>query len=82
MKLRRHHMAHHFKTHNMRFGVSTWICMIFFGRTGKIRSELPWIFICRPHCYSILALFTPENSVQVEIKKISAAFWLNPSQDQ
>lgn len=24
VKLRRHHMAHHFKTHNMRFGVSTW----------------------------------------------------------
>jgi sterol desaturase/sphingolipid hydroxylase (fatty acid hydroxylase superfamily) len=24
-KLRRHHMAHHFKTHNMRFGVSSWI---------------------------------------------------------
>lgn len=23
-KLRRHHMAHHFKTHNQRFGVSTW----------------------------------------------------------
>jgi sterol desaturase/sphingolipid hydroxylase (fatty acid hydroxylase superfamily) len=25
MKLRQHHMAHHFKTHNQRFGVSTWI---------------------------------------------------------
>jgi len=25
VKLRRHHMAHHFKTHNQRFGVSTWI---------------------------------------------------------
>lgn len=25
VKLRRHHMAHHFKTHNLRFGVSTWI---------------------------------------------------------
>jgi len=24
VKLRRHHMAHHFKTHNQRFGVSTW----------------------------------------------------------
>jgi len=24
VKLRRHHMAHHFKTHNERYGVSTW----------------------------------------------------------
>lgn len=24
-RLRRHHMGHHFKTHNMRFGVSSWI---------------------------------------------------------
>jgi len=24
-KLRRHHMAHHFKTHNAKYGVSTWI---------------------------------------------------------
>lgn len=24
VRLRRHHMAHHFKTHNQRFGVSTW----------------------------------------------------------
>jgi len=25
MKLRQHHMAHHFKNHNRRFGVSTWL---------------------------------------------------------
>lgn len=25
MKLRQHHMAHHFKNHNQRFGVSTWL---------------------------------------------------------
>ena len=31
IKLRRHHMAHHFKTHNQRFGVSTWIWDDVFG---------------------------------------------------
>lgn len=35
MKLRRHHMAHHFKTHNMRFGVSTWIWDDVFGTNPR-----------------------------------------------
>lgn len=35
VKLRRHHMAHHFKTHNLRFGVSTWIWDDVFGTNGK-----------------------------------------------
>lgn len=35
MKLRRHHMAHHFKTHNQRFGVSTWIWDDVFGTNPR-----------------------------------------------
>ena len=35
VKLRRHHMAHHFKTHNMRFGVSTWIWDDVFGTNPR-----------------------------------------------
>ena len=34
VKLRRHHMAHHFKTHNQRFGVSTWIWDDIFRTNG------------------------------------------------
>lgn len=34
-KLRRHHMGHHFKTHNMRFGVSSWVWDDVFGTNVK-----------------------------------------------
>ena len=35
VKLRRHHMAHHFKTHNQRFGVSTWLWDDVFGTNPR-----------------------------------------------
>lgn len=33
--LRRHHMAHHFKTHDARYGVTTWFWDLVFGTLPK-----------------------------------------------